>query len=25
MASQFKRFSDEDFMVCDMRVVMRPR
>ena len=25
MASQFKRFTDADFMVCDMRVVMRPQ
>jgi hypothetical protein len=25
MASQFRRFADEDFMVCDMRVVMRPQ
>jgi hypothetical protein len=25
MASQFKRFADEDFMVREMRVVMRPQ
>jgi hypothetical protein len=25
MASQFKRFADEDFMICDMRVVMKPQ
>jgi hypothetical protein len=25
MAPQFQKFSDEDFMVCEMRVVMRPR
>lgn len=25
MAPQFSKFADEDFMVCDMRVAMRPR
>jgi hypothetical protein len=25
MAPQFRQFTDEDFMVCDMRVMMRPQ